>query len=100
LLILAVASMPPGSAEIASECSSWKPGWILCEDFERGDFVTLCLSYSDMRWLRSGDAGLQPGQLRLLTFNQGCRLGTACPAVLDQYQKWDQIVISTSPVGP
>jgi hypothetical protein len=61
---------------------------------------TLRLSYTDMRWLRSGDAGLQPGQLRLLIFNQGCNAGAACPALLDQYQKWDQIVISTAPIGP
>jgi hypothetical protein len=61
---------------------------------------TLRMSYTDMRWLRSGDAGLRPGELRLLVFNQGCDLGAACPAMLDQYQKWDRIVISTSPIGP
>src|SRR5439155_17922791 len=61
---------------------------------------TLRLSYSDMRFLGSGDAGNRAGMLRLMTFNQGCRAGAGCPAMLDQYQKWDEVVISTSRIGP
>src|SRR5439155_8738822 len=35
-----VAGMPSGRAQNAGECSNPQPGWVLCEDFEQGDFLT------------------------------------------------------------
>jgi hypothetical protein len=66
---------------------------------------TLRIHYTDMRWLRSGDAGKQFSVLRLLVYHQSCEVPrNTCPpkgpAVLDQSQRWDRIVISRNPIGP
>jgi hypothetical protein len=67
---------------------------------------TLRLQHTDMRWLRREDAGKAIGVLRLTVYHQRCDNGprNTCPpngpAVLDQFQQWDQIVVSTAPIGP
>ena len=66
---------------------------------------TLRLQYDDMRWLRSSDAGKQFGFLRLTVYDQRCDIHPqSCPpggpAILNQSQRWDHIVVSRSPVGP
>jgi len=66
---------------------------------------TLRLEHRDMRWLRSGEAGREFGLLRLTVYHQRCD-GTpnTCPPqgpeILNQYQRWDDIVVSRTPVGP
>jgi hypothetical protein len=66
---------------------------------------TLRVQYNDMRWLRNNDAGKQFSVLRLTDYHQRCD-GTpnACPPngpeILNQSQRWDQIVISKNPIGP
>ena len=66
---------------------------------------TLRMDYKDMRWLRSGEAGTEFGLLRLTTYHQRCD-GTpnTCPPrgpeILTQHQRWDDIVVSKTPVGP
>jgi hypothetical protein len=69
------------------------------------DEQTLRLEYTDMRWLRKEDAGRRFGLLRLTVYHQRCDGSpNTCPPngpeVLNQWHRWDQIVISTSPVGP
>jgi hypothetical protein len=66
---------------------------------------TLRLEYDDMRWRRSGDAGKQFGFLRLTVYHQRCDSDpNSCPpngpAILDQWQRWDHVVVSRHPVGP
>jgi hypothetical protein len=66
---------------------------------------TLRMHYTDMRWLKSGDAGKQFGTLRLTVYHQRCDgLPKTCPpdgpAILTQSHRWDQIVISRTPIGP
>jgi hypothetical protein len=66
---------------------------------------TLRLHYTDMRWLRSDEAGKQFSFLRLNVYDQRCdgvpyTCPPAGPAILDQSQRWDHIVISRSPIGP
>lgn len=66
---------------------------------------TLRLEYDDMRWLRASDAGKQFGFLRLTTYDQRCDIEPqACPpngpAILNQSQRWDHIVVSRIPIGP
>jgi hypothetical protein len=66
---------------------------------------TLRMHYSDMRWLRSTDAGDGFGVLRLTVYHQRCDgVPATCPprgpAVLAQSQRWDRIVVSRAPVGP
>ena len=65
---------------------------------------TLRMEYTDMRWLKRSDAGKQFGLLRLTLYHQRCDMGpNTCPpngpAILQQSQRWDQIVISRSRVG-
>ncbi len=66
---------------------------------------TLRIHYNDMRWLRTSDAGKQFNVLRLANYHQRCD-GTpnTCPPngpeILNQSQRWDQIVISKNPIGP
>jgi hypothetical protein len=66
---------------------------------------TLRLEYDDMRWRRSRDAGRQFGFLRLTVYHQRCdgRPDTCPPngpAMLDQSQRWDHVVVSRSRIGP
>ena len=66
---------------------------------------TLRMVHTDMRWLKRGDAGKQFGLLRLTIYHQRCDgVPNTCPpngpTILKQSHRWDQIVISTSPVGP
>lgn len=61
---------------------------------------TLRLAYTDMRFLRSGDAGKKLSELRLTVYNQRCDSGSACPSQRNQFHKWDNFVISTTPIGP
>jgi hypothetical protein len=66
---------------------------------------TLRMHYTDMRWLRSRDAGRQFGMVRLTVYDQRCdRVPNTCPPfgpnILDQSHRWDSIVVSTSPIGP
>lgn len=66
---------------------------------------TLRMQYNDMRWLRSSDADKRFTVLRLTDYHQRCD-GTpnTCPpngpGILNQSQRWDQIVISKNPIGP
>jgi hypothetical protein len=66
---------------------------------------TLRMRYSDMRWLRGADLGKQFGLLRLTVYHQRCDgVPNTCPprgpVILKQSHRWDQIVVSRSPVGP
>jgi len=66
---------------------------------------TLRLQYSDMRWLKYSDVGKQFGVLRLTVYHQRCDgISYTCPpagpAILDQSQRWDNIVVSRTPIGP
>jgi hypothetical protein len=66
---------------------------------------TLRMEYSDMRWLRSGDAGKRFGFLRLTLYDQYCGGDpTTCPpngpGILSQSHRWDHFVISRSRIGP
>jgi hypothetical protein len=66
---------------------------------------TLRMHYTDMRWLRSSDAGRQFDELRLTVYHQRCDgAPNTCPPngprILDQSHRWDRIVISRAPVGP
>jgi len=66
---------------------------------------SLRMQYTDLRWLRSSDVAKQFGVLRLTVYHQRCDgVPSTCPprgpAVLNQSQRWDRIVISKSPVGP
>jgi hypothetical protein len=72
---------------------------------EPGARQTLRMRYTDMRWLKSTDLGKQFGLLRLTVYHQRCDgVPNTCPpngpVMLQQSHRWDQIVISTSPVGP
>jgi hypothetical protein len=65
----------------------------------------LRLEHTDMRWLKQGDAGKQFDVLRLLVYHQRCDgAPNTCPpngpAVLNQSQRWDKIVVSRSPIAP
>lgn len=66
---------------------------------------TLRMHHPDLRWLRTRDAGKQFAELRLTVYHQRC-LGVpnTCPpngpAVLEQSHRWDDIVVSRSPIGP
>lgn len=66
---------------------------------------TLRMHHTDLRWLRSADAGKRFGTVRLTVYHQRCdHPRKTCPpvgpAILDQSQRWDQIVVSRNPVGP
>ena len=66
---------------------------------------TLRIEYTDMRWLKKSDGGKKFGLLRLTVYHQRCDIGVnTCPpngpAIIQQSQRWDQIVISKSRVGP
>jgi hypothetical protein len=66
---------------------------------------TLRLQYNDMRWLRSNDVAKQFEVVRLTVYHQRCDGSpNTCPpfgpSILDQYQRWDHIVISRTPIGP
>jgi hypothetical protein len=66
---------------------------------------TLRIHYNDMRWLRNSDAAKQFNVLRLSNYHQRCDgVPSTCPPngpeILNQSQRWDQIVISKSPIGP
>jgi hypothetical protein len=66
---------------------------------------TLRLHYTDMRWLRTEDAGKQFGFLRLTVYHQRCDgIPNTCPPngpmLLDQSHRWDHIEMSTTPIGP
>ena len=66
---------------------------------------TLRLQHTDMRWLKDTDSGKQFGAMELTVYHQRCD-GTpnTCPpngpAMLNQYQRWDKIVVSRRPIGP
>jgi hypothetical protein len=65
---------------------------------------TLRLAYDDMRWLRSEDAAKRFGFLRLTAYRQRCDMAPEeCPpfgpAMLNQSQRWDGIVVSRKPIG-
>ena len=66
---------------------------------------TLRMEYTDMRWLRARDTGKKFGVVRLTVYHQRCEIANnTCPpyspVVLAQSQRWDQLVISRSPIGP
>jgi hypothetical protein len=66
---------------------------------------TLRMQYTDMRWLRYSDLGKQFRVLRLTVYDQRCDIGgNTCPpngpAILNQSQRWDAIVVSKTPIGP
>src|SRR6185295_13139388 len=66
---------------------------------------TLRMQYDDMRWLRYHDIDKEFSVLRLLLYNQRCDgVPDTCPprgpAILNQSQRWDDIVVSKSPIGP
>lgn len=66
---------------------------------------TLRMHYTDMRWLRDRDAGKLFAELRLTVYDQRCDgKPNTCPPngpdVLTQSHRWDEIVVSTSPIGP
>jgi predicted 3-demethylubiquinone-9 3-methyltransferase (glyoxalase superfamily) len=61
---------------------------------------TLRMQYTDMRFLRAGDAGKRLSELRLTVYNQRCDSGSACPSQRTQFHKWDNFVISRTPIGP
>jgi hypothetical protein len=61
---------------------------------------TLRMHYTDMRFLRSGDAGKKLSELRLTVYNQRCDSGAACPSQRTQFHKWDNFVIGKTPIGP
>jgi hypothetical protein len=66
---------------------------------------TLRMQYTDMRWLRYHDIGKQFGVVRLTVYDQRCDIGSnTCPprgpAILNQSQRWDNIVVSRAPIGP
>jgi hypothetical protein len=66
---------------------------------------TLRMQYDDMRWLRKQDAGRPFSMVRLTVYHQRCD-GTpnTCPPngpwILNQWQRWDRLVVSRTPVGP
>jgi hypothetical protein len=76
--------------------------WI--DEAARGSrWRTLRLAYDDMRWLREQDAGKKFGFLRLSAYRQRCDIAPEeCPpfgpAILNQSQRWDGIVVSTKPL--
>ena len=58
-----------------------------------------------MRWLKYTDLGKQFGVLRLTVYHQRCDgVPNTCPphgpAILNQSQRWDNIVVSKAPIGP
>ena len=66
---------------------------------------TLRMQYDDMRWLKADEIGKQFGQVRLTVYDQRCDIGrNTCPpngpSILDQSQRWDEIVVSKGPIGP
>jgi hypothetical protein len=66
---------------------------------------TLRMEYRDMRWLKPDQANRRFGVVRLTVYDQRCDIGpNTCPPhgpdILDQSQKWDDIVVSKSPIGP
>jgi hypothetical protein len=66
---------------------------------------TLRMEYRDMRWLKYEHVNRQFGVVRLTVYDQRCDIGrNTCPPngpdMLDQSQRWDQIVISKRPIGP
>lgn len=66
---------------------------------------TLRMQHTDMRWLKSSDAGKQFGVLRLTVYDQRCDgAPNTCPpqgpVMLTQSHRWDQVVISKAPIGP
>ena len=65
---------------------------------------TLRMEYRDMRWLKYEHAHRQFGVVRLTVYDQRCDIGrNTCPPngpdILDQSQRWDQIVVSKRPIG-
>lgn len=66
---------------------------------------TLRMEYTDMRWLKRRDVGKKFGLLRLTVYHQRCDIGAnTCPpngpSIIQQSQRWDQIVISKAHIGP
>jgi len=66
---------------------------------------TLRMQYDDMRWLKADQIGRQFGEVRLTVYDQRCDIGpSTCPpngpSILNQSQRWDQIVVSKTPIGP
>jgi hypothetical protein len=66
---------------------------------------TLRLEYDDMRWRRSHEADKRFGFVRLTAYHQRCDGDpNTCPpngpAILDQSQRWDHLVVSRRPIGP
>jgi hypothetical protein len=74
------------------------------EAFTQRSKQTLRLAYDDMRWLRKEDAGKQFGFVRLTAYRQRCDIAPEeCPpfgpAILNQSQRWDGIVVSRQSVN-
>jgi hypothetical protein len=66
---------------------------------------TLRLAYDDMRWRRARDGDTSFSTVRLTVYHQRCDgKPNTCPPngpwILDQFQRWDHVAISTKPVGP
>lgn len=69
------------------------------------DEPTLRMQYTDMRWRRERDGDKQFNVVRLTVYHQRCDNGpNTCPPngpwVLNQYQRWDHVAVSTKPIGP
>jgi hypothetical protein len=63
------------------------------------------MQYTDMRWLKYSDIDKQFGLLRLTVYHQRCDFApNTCPpkgpGILNQSQRWDEIVISRTRIGP
>jgi hypothetical protein len=65
---------------------------------------TLRMRHDDMRWLRTNETGRQFGVVRFLVYDQSCVATNTCPprgpAILNQSQRWDDLVVSKAPIGP
>jgi hypothetical protein len=65
---------------------------------------TLRMQYNDMRWLKASDGGKRFGEMQLTVYDQRCDMApNVCPPngpeILDQSQRWDNIVVSQRPIG-
>jgi hypothetical protein len=60
---------------------------------------TLRLSYDNLLIRAAGTDPTWGYNAAFLTlYHQRCDLGTACPAVINQWMKWDNILVATEPI--
>jgi hypothetical protein len=60
---------------------------------------TLRLEYTDLL-IRSASQANGYNRIFLTDYHQRCDLGASCPEIVDQWLKWDNIAVSTKPIGP